>query len=395
MRIGVDATCWTNRRGYGRFARALLTAALAADPAKDYTFFVDTESEEFPLPDGVEIVRVAADVPTVKAAAADGSRSLSDMWAMSRAISARKLDVFFFPSVYSYVLLTSSVPELTTIHDVIPERFPKMVFPTLRSKLFWRAKVFAACGRAHLVLTVSEYSRRCIAETLRIPPARLRVVNEAGDPAFRHVPGLDTQPLWNRLGVQPGTRLLAYVGGFSPHKNLIGLVSYFAAAFRSEQFADVKLVLVGDFESDPFFSCYSELQKQIQKYQLQDRVLFPGYMQDDDLRALFHVCTALVLPSMCEGFGLPAVEAAACGAPAVVTTESPLPEILGEGAIALRPDDFQGWVDALTRVVADDTLRKKMSAAGLAATAKLSWENSARQLLAIFDEVREKRVAST
>ena len=185
MRIGVDATCWTNRRGYGRFARSLLTAALAADPAKDYTFFVDTESEEFPLPDGVEIVRVAADVPTVKAAAADGSRSLSDMWAMSRAISARKLDLFFFPSVYSYVPLSSAAPELTTIHDVIPERFPKMVFPTLRSKLFWRAKVFAACSRARLVLTVSEYSRRCIAETLRIPPARLRVVNEAGDPAFR------------------------------------------------------------------------------------------------------------------------------------------------------------------------------------------------------------------
>src|SRR3970040_2462494 len=106
MRIGVDATCWTNRRGYGRFARSLLTAALAADPAKDYTFFVDTESEEFPLPDGVEIVRVAADVPTVKAAPAAGSRSLSDMWAMSRAISARKLDLFFFPSVYSYVSLT-------------------------------------------------------------------------------------------------------------------------------------------------------------------------------------------------------------------------------------------------------------------------------------------------
>jgi glycosyltransferase involved in cell wall biosynthesis len=392
MRIGVDATCWTNRRGYGRFARSLLRPAVALDPSDHYVFFADDASDEFPFPDGVELIRVASDVPTVKAAAADGSRSLSDMWAMSRAMSKCPLDLFFFPSVYSFVPLTSSVPKVITIHDVIPERFPKMVFPTRRSKLFWRTKVALACAQARLVLTVSEYSRRCLAETLHLSPQRLRVVDEAGDPAFRHVPGLDTAPLLRRLGVLPGTRLLAYVGGFSPHKNLIPLISWFSAAFQSEEFASVKLILVGDFESDPFFSCYPVLQRQIQNHRMQDRVLFPGYMKDDDLRALFHACTALVLPSMCEGFGLPAVEAAACGAPVIVTTESPLPALLGEGAIALRPDDSKGWVDALTRVVSDETLRRKMSAAGLAAAAKLSWQNSARQLLAIFDEVRGTRV---
>jgi glycosyltransferase involved in cell wall biosynthesis len=392
MRIGVDATCWSNRRGYGRFARALLNATLALDKSNEYVFFLDAPSDEFPLPAGVEVVRVATEVPTIRAAAANGSRSLGDMWAVSRAISRRKFDLFFFPSVYSYVPLLGSVPELVTIHDVIPERFPELVFPTLRSKLFWRAKVALACRRAHLVLTVSEYSRRCLEETLRIPAKKLRVVHEAGDPAFQRVADLDTAAVIAQLGVPAGARLLVYVGGFSPHKNLVSLIGWFEAIAKRAAFSDVRLVLVGDYQTDPFFSCYPELQKLIAERQLKGRAIFPGYMRDESLRALFHAATALVLPSMCEGFGLPAVEAAACGTPVIVTTASPLPELLGEGAIAVSPQDHAGWIEAMARVLSDERLRQRMSAAGLAATAKLSWENSARQLLGVFREVQ--RVAA-
>jgi alpha-1,3-rhamnosyl/mannosyltransferase len=387
MRIGVDATCWSNRRGYGRFARALLTATLAADRANEYVFLTDLPADEFPMPAGVEVVRVSAAVPTIQAAAANGRRSLADMWALSRAISARRFDLFFFPSVYSYVPLGGSTPELVTIHDVIPELFPALVFPTRRSRLFWRAKVSVALMRARRVVTISEYSRQKISEVLGIRPDRLRIVNEAGDPVFRRLSGLDTGPLHQRLGVAPGTPLVAYVGGFSPHKNLVALIGWFRAACERAALPSAKLVLVGDYETDPFFSCYPEVQRQVVKHQLQGRVLFPGYMKDDDLLALFHAARALVLPSFCEGFGLPAVEAAACGAPVVVTTESPLPALLGEGAIAVSPHDDSAWVAALARVLSDEALRQKMSATGLAATAQLSWENSARQLLDVFHEV--------
>ncbi len=393
MRIGVDTTCWSNRRGYGRFARALLTATLAADRASEYVFFTDLPADEFSMPAGVEIVRVSADVPTLQAAAANGRRSLGDMWALSRAISARKLDLFFFPSVYSYVPLSSSTPELVTIHDVIPELFPELVFPTRRSKFFWRTKVNIALMRARRVITISEYSRRKISEVLGVRPDRLRVVNEAGDPVFRRVPGIDTGPLHQRLGVAPGTPLLAYVGGFSPHKNLVALVGWFRTACERAGLPDARLVLVGDYETDPFFSCYPEVQRQVTKHGLQGRVIFSGYMKDDDLLALFHATRALLLPSFCEGFGLPAVEAAACGTPVVVTTESPLPALLGDAAIALSPRDDAGWVGALTRVLSDESLRRKMSAAGLAATAELSWENSARQLLDVFHEVAHAAAA--
>jgi len=97
---------------------------------------------------------------------------------------------------------------------------------------------------------------------------------------------------------------------------------------------------------------------------------------------------ALVLPSVCEGFGLPAVEAAACGTPVLATSESPIPELLGEGALGIHPSDRQGWLHAMERVLTDSSLRQRMSEAALTAASRLSWKNSARQLLSVFDEVQ-------
>ncbi len=394
MRIGVDATCWTNRRGYGRFVRALLTATLELDRSNQYVFFADDDAEEFPLPSGVEVVRVRARVPTVQAAAANGNRSPGDMWVMSRAITARPLDVFFFPSVYSYVPLLGRVPQLVAIHDVIPELFPELVFPSLRSRLFWRAKVKLACAQATRLITVSEYSRRRLAEVLRLDPAQIRVVPEAGAPAFRRLERVDEEALYRRLELPAGTRLLVYVGGFSPHKNLPLLVDVFSELAAQPGFADVRLVLAGDFEGDVFHSGYKQLKEQVTRLGLEGRVVFPGYMGDADLVPLLNRAEALVLPSFCEGFGLPAMEAAACGTPSVVTTRSPLPELLSEGVIALEPDDRAGWRGALERVLGDPALRQRLAAAAIAAARKLSWQASARQLLAIFDEVQLRRAAT-
>jgi len=388
MRIGVDATCWSNRRGYGRFTRELLNATLALDRANRYVFFVDSDSEEFPLPPGIDVVHIPAKVPTIRAAAADGRRSLRDLWVASRTMSREPLDVFFFPSIYSYVPLSSRVPKLVAVHDVISELYPDLLFPTLRSKLLWKTKQKLGCAQAALVLTVSEYSRRRLSELLNIPANRLRVVSEASDPTFSP----QKPPTWTdrltKLGISPEMRFILYVGGISPHKNLRMLVDIFREMQAQPDLGDLRLVFVGDYQGDVFFSCYSELAKHVEEIDLQERVIFTGYVDDRDLLGLLNAAQVLALPSFCEGFGLPAVEAAACGTPVVVTTESPLPELLGDGAIAVAPEDRAGWRDALVRVLRDDVLRERMGTQALAAAALLSWQNSARQLLAIFDEVR-------
>src|SRR5258708_33263777 len=283
MRIGVDATCWPVGSGYGRFTRALLSAALAIDRKNEYVFFVDSDSQEFPLPEAsAEIRRVASSVPASRAAAADGRRALRDVWALSRAISQESFDLFLFPSVYSYVPMINAAPKIVTVHDIISDLYPELVFPTLRSKLFWRAKVKLACAQARMILTVSEYSRRCLADYMKIPPSRLRSVNEASDPVFQRLKPADGRAVLARLGLSPGVRFLTYVGGFSPHKNLRLLVDAFSQLQSNANFSDVRLLLVGDYEHDVFYSCYSEIVEQVRQAGLEQRGGLHRYLRGQE-----------------------------------------------------------------------------------------------------------------
>lgn len=120
---------------------------------------------------------------------------------------------------------------------------------------------------------------------------------------------------------------------------------------------------------------------------LQDRVIFTGHLEDKDLLVLLNRAEALVLPSFLEGFGLPGLEAAACGTPVIATTESPLPGLLGDGVLAVDPHDRAGWRQAIERVLSDPALRARMNVAGQAAAGRMSWSHAARQLLAVFDEL--------
>jgi glycosyltransferase involved in cell wall biosynthesis len=388
MRIGVDATSWSNRRGYGRYTRALMTAVLELDRHNQYTLFVDCENEDFPLPQGVEVCRVATSVPTIKAAAADGRRSVADLWAVASAIRRARVDLVYFPTDYTYVPFYLGAPRLVTIHDAIAEMFPHLVFPTLRSKIFYRAKIRSGIHQARLLITVSEFSRRQLVEKLNISPSRLRVVSEAADPIFRPSKSSSSSQVCERWHIPSDARCLIYVGGFSPHKNLFMLLDVVRELVSRNTFHDLHLLLVGDYSGDSFYSCYDQLAKQVRVDGLAEHVLFTGRLEDEDLMVLLNRSQALVLPSFAEGFGLPAVEAAACGTPVLATTESPIPELLGEGVLGISPDDRSGWLQQIERILTDTSVRQHMSEAALAAASRLSWKNSGRQLLSVLDEVQ-------
>lgn len=394
MRIGVDATSWPNRRGYGRFTRALLGEVVKLDHQNQYTFFVDQESEEFPLPPSVDVWRVATNVPTVQAASADGSRSLFDLWQVARAFRRAPIDLLYFPTDYTYVPGFMGVPRIVTVHDAIAELFPELIFPSFRSKMLYRAKVRSGMRQARLLVTVSDYSRRRLVEKLNIPQTRFRVVSEAADPIFRPLEEGFADEVSKRWAIPADAKCLIYVGGFSPHKNLLMLLDVFHELAGREAFPHLRLVLVGDYDGDPFYSCYGELLELVKQRRMEGRVLFTGRVEDKDLLLLLNRADALVLPSVCEGFGLPGVEAAACGTPIVATTESPLPQLLGDGVLAVDPSDRAGWLNALERVLTDKVLHAHMREAALIAASQLSWQNSARQLLSVFDEVGRNGAAA-
>jgi glycosyltransferase involved in cell wall biosynthesis len=387
MRIGVDATCWQNKRGYGRHARSLLKALLHQDRQNHYTFFMDSDQTADTLPPEANIHLVSAIAPTALAASSNGHRSASDMWRMSREMSCARLDLLLFPTIYSYVPVISRAKKIVMIHDIIAETYPHLTLPHRRAQLFWKTKVVLGRWQADAIATVSDYSRQGIVEHFGMNEECVHIVGEASDPVFRAIDDPHLTPRLTSLGLKAGNRTVVYVGGFSPHKNLEALVAAFAQLASRDDFSDVRLVLVGEFEREVFHSYAGVIRQQVVDLNLRDRVVFTGYLPDDELVPLLNLASVFVLPSLMEGFGLPAVEAAACGCPVIATKESPLPSLLGEGGLYINPLRSEDLEAAMARVLESDVLRRKMSRAGREAARKLTWEAAAHQMASLIRKV--------
>lgn len=382
MRLAIDGTCWLNRRGYGRFARELIREIVLQAPDVVCTLAIDFDpSDAPPLPAGVRVQRVTTRTPAARAAAASGRRSVADMLAVSRALSAGGHDLVFFPSAYTYVPVFGRSRVAVVIHDVIAERLPEHVFPSRRAAWFWHAKLWAARHQADLVMTVSEASRMAIAGRFGIPPERIVVVPEGPGPEFQP---LDPAPEILRRYELLGRAFVLYVGGISPHKNLVNLVDAFADVRAATAPPHPTLVLVGDYRDDVFHSAYAEVKRRAAARGVADDVRFTGYVPDAELAHLYNAATALVLPSLLEGFGLPVVEAMACGTPVVVSNRGALPEVVGNAGVVCDPDLPGALAAALRRVLEDGALRARLRTDGLARVAGFSWERAARIALDAF-----------
>jgi len=388
MRIGVDATCWANERGYGRFTRELVSAMATTGHDHEFVCFLDERAAaRFELTAGnVRTVVVPQRASPTKAASADSYRSPGDMLRLSRALAREPLDVFFSPSVYTYFPLPPRLPAVVTIHDAIAERYPRLTLPSARARLFWRLKVRLALWQARLVLTVSEFAAREIAQVHRIPPARIRIALEAPSAAYRPSGSTaEIQALARRIGVPPGGRWLTYVGGFNPHKNVDVLVRAHRDV-SSRLTRPLHLVLIGTVQGDVFHGNLAAIREAIRACGTGDLVLWPGFLPDHDIRHLHSGAVALVLPSQNEGFGLPAVEAAACGTPVIATTESPLPHLLEGGGLFVSPGDEHGLSAAIEFLATDEAMRQRLGARARERASALSWPRGARAALDALEE---------
>jgi glycosyltransferase involved in cell wall biosynthesis len=390
MRIAVDATCWANGRGYGRFTRHLLPAMTALAPGDQFICLLDPASAAgFDLTGAnVRPVLVEQTRAPSEAAAADGSRSPFDMLRLTRAVWRERPDVFFSPSVYSFFPLPPGQRAVVTVHDAIAERFPELTLPTPRARLFWRLKVGLALRQARLVLTVSDFAAGEIAEVLHVAPGRIRVAGEAPAAAFRPSENRDEiARVAARVGLPSGpeTRWFVYVGGFNPHKHVDAIVRAHAAVARTGV-APVHLLLVGTLDKDVFHGDQAAIRRAIAAAGTGDLVHWTGFVPDEDLRHLHSGAVALVMASANEGFGLPAVEAAACGTPVVATTASPLPQLLEGGGIFVRPGDDAGLVAALHTMLQDEPARLRMGRVARERSAALSWSGGAAAALGALRE---------
>ena len=393
LQIGLDGGCWLNRRGYGRYARCLLSALARQDEHDHYTLFVDPETAEaLDLPPRFEKVIVPTRQPPAQAASVSGRRTLIDLWRMGSAVARVPLDLFFFPSVYTFFPLLHPLRAIVVIHDVIAEHHPHLVFAQRRFALYWRIKLAVALRQAHLILTVSEPARVGILEHFRLPPERVRVVLEAPDPIFRRLSSpRDPADLLPACALPRGSHYLLYVGGLSPHKNLHLLLEAYRRLIASGAWGDLRLLLVGDYERDVFYSAYTSLRTAVAHYQLADRVYFTGFVPDDVLVDLYNRAELVILPSLEEGFGLPLFEAAACGIPVVASAVGPAAALLGPAAWTFPPHDMDVLTAGLHALLCEPERRRAMGEEGRRRASTLTWERAAAEVQAIFHELTEDR----
>jgi alpha-1,3-rhamnosyl/mannosyltransferase len=373
MQIGIDGCCWNHGRGYGRFLRELLPALGRADSAHSYHVYLDSSSyPEFDLGPPFTAHEATTQKGVIQSATETSHRSLRDIAAMSRCVR-ESLDLFFFPSVYSYFPLLRRIPVLVGIHDTIADRNPRFAFSSKKQEWLWRLKVRAALAQADTIVTVSEYSRRSIVEWFQVPAGRVVVIQEAASSVFRP----QSYP-------PPDRPFALYVGGISPNKNLLSLIRAFA---RTEaRLRGAQLILAGDYESDQFRGNYAEVRSLIAELDLKNDVILTGLVSDSELCRLYNTCTVFVMPSLDEGFGLPAVEAMSCGRAVIVSRGNSLEEVIADAGILVDPLSLEQIADAVDRVFSDKELRCSLGERALRRANEFSWDRSARRLLSVFEE---------
>ncbi len=248
-----------------------------------------------------------------------------------------------------------------------------------RSSLFNHLKktVMKTIKKADVIITVSQFSKSRIEKLLGIPTEKVKVVYQGIDSKFRPLRREEIGPVLKNRGIKKP--YVIYVGKFDPLKNIFR----FLEAFKKVTFAhNVNLVMVG-----PINWFYYIVLEKLKELDITDRVIFTNFITDNEIVALYNGASLFVLPSLYEGFGIPLVEAMACGAPIVTSNICSMPEVVDDGALQVDPYSVCSIAEGMDKVLSDKHLCKELVSRGLERAKLFTWEKTARETLTVYQEV--------
>jgi len=386
VRFGIDASGWLNRRGFGRFTRNAVARLVESDREAEYVLLVDRDTaREAALPPRASVRVVSTRHAPAEAAAEGSRRRAADILRFAQAARKERLDALLFPSLHTW-FPGRRTPTIVGVHDTIADDLPELAFPSRRDRVLWRLKQRLAIRGAHTVFAVSEASQLAVASRFALPLESIRIVPEAPDPVFS--PRQLEEVAEARAEVGAPERYLLFAGGISPHKNVTGLVDAYAGVVARLQDPPA-LVLAGALEDEVYASAADDVRGRIVALGLDGRVLLPGFVSDESLACLYSGATLVVNPSLGEGFGLPAVEAAACGAPLVLSDLPAHRESMGDAAVYFPPGDSAALADALARVLTDEELRRRLGDRARTRVSGRTWDAAAEILARLLREAAQ------
>ncbi len=276
-------------------------------------------------------------------------------------------------------------PYVVTVHDLFDHLYRVNSHSTLKRSLHFEFTK-RVLHRAARIFAVSNFSKKDTERLFRVPPEKIEVIYNAIDERFRqgHASAAEREFIAERY--QVNYPFLLYAGRISPHKNVVRIIEAFSALktelAKEKQFEDLKLIIIGDEVSK-----HPDLRRAVVKGRVQNDVRFLGFVPIDVLRIFYDQAEIFVFPSLYEGFGLPPLEAMAHGTPVVTSNTSSIPEVVGNAAVMVNPENVFEIMKALHRVLLDQSVRDKLKARGMQQCEKFSWEAGVRRMLQVYSEV--------
>ena len=367
MHIGIDAhAIGAQQGGNETYIRNLISALAEIDQSNQYTlYFCQAQAaEEWRNRFANFSVRLLpAPTPLIRVPVA-----------LDFELRKRPVDVLH---VQFTAPLFCPAPIVTTIHDLAFEHYPETF--TRRGRMQLKLTVRNTTRRAAHILTVSEFSRQDIIKTYRVAPEKITVTHNGYDKNF--CPNLsapdEASLIKKKFGIS--REYLLALGSLQPRKNLIRLLRAYTTLRKNHPDFRHQMVIVGRR-----LWLTNDIMRQVQNHEFVNDIILTGYAEEQDLPALYRSATALVYPSLFEGFGLPPLEAMACGTPVITSNNSSLPEVVGEAGLLINALDENSIGQSILQICSDDALRNKLSKAGLERAQFFSWREAARKTLAVY-----------
>jgi glycosyltransferase involved in cell wall biosynthesis len=371
MKIGIDgrAAKWYRGTGIGTYTYQLISSLNDIDKINEYMLFMPESTNcDISFNRNFQIKNIT-----------EGNKSsFWDEVNIPNILMDRDIELYHVPQNGVGLPKDKHCPFVITLHDVIPYKMPETVGETFL-KIFNEdmPNIVSKCDG---IITVSEFSKEDIAKAFNFPKKKIFVTHLAAEDIYRPLDNKECSDfIKSRYGID-GDYIL-YVGGFSPRKNIIGLIEAFSKLITKYK-KDIKLVIAGKQGKS-----YAIYKKKTQDLGIEDSVLFPGFIEVDHLPKLYNASKLLAYPSFYEGFGLPPVEAMACGTPVITSNVTSIPEVLGDSAIFINPNDVDALCNSMYEVLNNEELAESLILKGLVRSSELSWNKTAKNTLLAYNKI--------
>jgi glycosyltransferase involved in cell wall biosynthesis len=374
MRVAIDIRPIRDF-GVGTYIRNVVRILGRIDQHSDY-FLIggrDRVREIGRLPDNFHIVPFSAD-----------ETSYRGYFGFRQVLRHYRCDLVHIPHLL-WTPLYLPCPYVVTVHDVLDFMYRAENRGGARRALH-RYCTQHVLNHAARILAVSQFTKKDIQRLFKIPDSKVEVIYNAIDERFRqgHANDADREFIAERY--QTNYPFILYAGRISPHKNIIRIIEAFSALKteleKEGKFPDLKLIIIGDEVSR-----HPDLRRTVIRSGVQNDVRFLGFVPIEVLRTFYDVAKVFVFPSLYEGFGLPPLEAMAHGTPVVTSNTSSLPEVVGNGAVLVNPENVFEIMRAIHHVLVDQGLREKLKQKGYEQVQRFSWEDSVQRILRVYHEV--------